>query len=166
MVILEKRGAGKANERGVGQGQPHVAGELAGLGAVSLVGDNDDVIPGAVGMPGVNVLIELMDQAEDEAMVSFEQFLQFLARPGAGRLLVGKAAAHKGAEDLVIEVLAVGRDDEGEIAVDMAAYLLREHDHGVGLAAALRVPEHAEPAKVRVSALNDGQFAKGLFVDG
>ena len=78
-----------------------------------------------------------------------------LAGTGARSFLVGDAAANEGAENLVVEVLAVGGDDEGEVAADVAPDLLGEHDHGVGLPAALGVPENAEAAEVGVGAFDD-----------
>ena len=58
---------------------------LPGLRAVRLVRDHDDVVALAVGLVRVHVLVELVDQAEDEAMVLLQQLLQILAgcRPAA-----------------------------------------------------------------------------------
>ena len=50
LVVLEQRRAGEADEGGVRQRKPHVARELAGLRAVRLVGDHDDVVALAVGL--------------------------------------------------------------------------------------------------------------------
>ena len=57
--------------------------------------------------------------------------------------------------DLVVQILAVGHQQEGEVARHLAAHLLGEERHRVGLAAALRVPEHAQPAEVGVRPLDD-----------
>ena len=132
---------------------------------MGLVGNDDDVVAGAVGLVRVHVLVELVDQAEDEAVILLQQFLQLLAGAGARGFLVRDAAADKRAENLVVEVLAVGGDDEGEVAGDVAPDLLGEHDHGIGLAAALGVPEDAEAAEVRVGALDDGELGGWLRVE-
>ena len=52
LVVLEQRRAGEADERGVRQRQAHVAREPAGLRAVRLVRDHDDVVALAVGLFG------------------------------------------------------------------------------------------------------------------
>ena len=44
-------------------------------------------------------------------MVLLEYLPQSRARAGARRLLIGDAAANKGAPDLVVQILAVGHDD-------------------------------------------------------
>jgi hypothetical protein len=54
---------------------------------------------------------------------------------------VSRTTAHEGLIDLLIEILAVGHDDEREIPRHDAPYLLGEKDHGIRLAAALSVPE-------------------------
>jgi len=69
IIVLEERRAGKADEGGIWERQAHVAGQLASLGAVRFVGDNDDVIPYAVRLFRVDVLVEFVDQAEDVAVV-------------------------------------------------------------------------------------------------
>ena len=154
-VVLEERRPGEPDERGIGQRETHVPRELAGLGPVRLVRDHDDVVALAVGL--CDRLVELVDEAEDEAVVPAEDLLQLLARAGPRRLLVRHAAADERAPDLVVQVLPVGHHQEGEVAGHDPAHLLGEERHRVGLAAALRVPEHAEPAQIRVSPLHQGQ---------
>ena len=39
VVMLEERGASEADKGGIGQGEPHVAGQLAGPGAMRLIGE-------------------------------------------------------------------------------------------------------------------------------
>ena len=73
LVLLEQRRAGEADEGRVGQGEAHVAGELARLRAVRLVRDHDDVVALAVGLLRVHILVELVDQAEDVAVVLLQQ---------------------------------------------------------------------------------------------
>ena len=50
--------------------------------------------------------------------------------------------------DLVVEVFAIGDDEEGPVAGNFAKDLLTEKDHGVAFATALGVPEDAEFALV------------------
>ena len=156
LVVLEERRAGEADERGVRQREAHVARELARLRPVRLVRDDDDVVALAVGLG--HRLVELVDQAEDEAVIAAQDLLQLLARAGARRLLVGHAAADEGAPDLVVQILAVGHHQEGEVAGHDPAHLLGEERHRVGLAAALRVPEHAQPAEVGMRPLHQRQL--------
>ena len=49
VVVLEERRAGEANERGVGERQPHVAGKLSRLRAMRFVRHHDNVVALAVG---------------------------------------------------------------------------------------------------------------------
>ncbi len=70
MIVLEQRGAGEAQESRVWQRQPHVAGELTRLRAVCLVGDDDDVVPLAIGFR--HLLVELVNQGEDVGVILAE----------------------------------------------------------------------------------------------
>ncbi len=92
----------------------------------------------------------------NEAMVLLEYLSQGRARAGAWRLLIGDATADKSAPDLVVQILAVGHDDECEIPRHHASDFLRKERHRVGLAAPLSVPEHTESAEVRMGSLHQG----------
>ena len=73
--------------------------------------------------------------------------------PTAGECLV----------DLLVELIAIGHDHEGPVARDLAQHLLREEDHRVALAAALCMPENAEPTLVLaycVHRLNSAVYAE------
>ena len=120
-----------------------------------LVRDHDDVVALAVGLRRIDVLIELVDQAEDVAVVLLQQLFQVVARCGPRRLVVGDAAAHESPVNLAVEIVSVGHQQEREIAFQPPPHLLGEEGHGVRLAAALGVPEHAEPAEVGMRALDD-----------
>jgi hypothetical protein len=50
--------------------------EPPGLGPVRLVRNHDDVVALAVGFVRVHILIELMDQAEDIAVVLLQQLFE------------------------------------------------------------------------------------------
>ena len=115
---LDRR-AGEADERGVRQGVAHVPGEAVDevvLAAVRLVGDDDDVA--AVGERRVPVALllgeELLDRGEDHAARSDRQELAQV-RAGLGlhrRLAQQILAARERAEELVVQVVAIGEDDE------------------------------------------------------
>ena len=61
-----------------------------------------------------------------------------------GRLAQQVATAREGAEELVVEVVAVGDDDDGRVGHQrLLHHARREAGHGDALAAALRVPDHA-----------------------
>ena len=152
--MFEQRRAGEADERGVGQSQPHIARESARLRAVGLVGHHNDVVPVAIGFGGPDILVELVDQAENITVVLLEQLLQVFARAGTGRAVVRHAAAHEGLVNLAVQVFAVGHQHKGEVAFNRAAHLFGKESHGVRLAAALCMPDHAKAAEVRVCTLN------------
>ena len=96
-----------------------------------------------------------MDEAEDISVVFLQPLLQIVARRGPGCLVVSDAAADEGLVYLAIEVVSVGHQQEGEVAFQLPPHLLGKERHGIGLAATLGVPEHAEPAQVRMRPLDD-----------
>ena len=105
--MFEERRAGEADERGVGQGEAHVAREPARLRAVRLVRDDDDIVALTVGLG--HRLVELVDQAENEAVIAAQDLLQLLTPSRArGVLSSDTATADECAPDLVVQILAVG----------------------------------------------------------
>ena len=144
-----------------GKREAHVARKPPRLRAVRLVGNHDDVVALAVGVLRIDVLVELVDQAEDVGVVFLQEPFEVVSRRGARRVLAGDAAAGEGLVNLVVEVVAIGHQQEGEIARHLPAHLLGEERHGIGLAAALRVPEHAEPAEIGMRPLDDVHRAFG-----
>ena len=162
MVVLEQRRAGEANERPVGQGQPKVARKPARLRPVRLVRDYNDVIAGAVRLPRADLLVELLDQAEDVTVVFAEEALQVFSVLGArSRLRVRGPATGERFVDLVIQILPVGHQQEGELARNRAPDFLGEEDHRVRFAAALRVPEHAQLAQFGMHGFDPLQLGFG-----
>lgn len=117
-----------------------------------LVRDDDDVVTLAVRLG--HRLVELVDQAKDDAVIPTQDLLQLLPRAGAWGLFIRYTAADERTPDLVIEVLAIGHPEEGEVAGHDAAHLLGEEGHRIGFAAALRVPEHAQPSQIGVRPLH------------
>ena len=91
--------------------------------------------------------VEFVDQGEDEAGVAAQLRLEVGAACGyvLGGLgaLAQQAAVFKGVADLLIELVPVSEHHDGGGARKLAADLLGEKDHGIALAAALGVPEHA-----------------------
>ena len=89
-----------------------------------------------------------MDQGEDVGVILREQPLQMVPVAGpAGFLRIDCADADVGVVDLLLQLLAVGDDQEGEVAGQLATDFFREEHHRVGFAAALGVPEHAQLAR-------------------
>ena len=82
-------------------------------------------------------------------MVFPEELAQVLAAAGTdARLrLSHRARVGEVLVDLLVEFLAVGDDQEGPVARQLAQHLLGEEDHGIAFAAALGVPENAQPAR-------------------
>ena len=120
-----------------------------------LVRDHNDVVAFAVGVLRIHILVELVDQAENVGVVFFQQVFQILSRCSPRCVLAGDAAAGERLVDLIVEVVAVGHQEESEIPWHLAANLLGEERHGIGLAAPLRVPEDAEPAEIGMRPLDD-----------
>ena len=83
-------------------------------------------------------------------MIVVQQLLQVIAalRPHGLFRLDGRAGGGEVLIDLPVEVVAIGDDDERPVAGHFAQNLLREEDHDVTLAAALRMPEHTEAALI------------------
>ena len=146
LLALDQRRAGKADEAGMGQGIAHIQRKDVVLAAVRLVGDDDHV--GAVrqqrvGLP--RIVPELLDQREDVALVAAQQLFQVFATGGAHVLAGRRAGRLESLGDLIVQLLAVGDDDEGGTAQHLAQHLLGEEHHRQALARALRMPEHAQP---------------------
>ena len=138
--------AGESDIIGVGQGRAHVLRQVLVLGPVGLVHQHDDVVPGAEhGVFLSRVIPELMDQGEDEGLVGLQKLPQLPAVLGLA-LLVGPdhAGLHEILVNLVVQILPVRDDEEGEVAGDLLLHLAREKHHGEGFAGALGVPEHAQ----------------------
>ena len=149
LLTSDERRAGEPQERRIRQRQAHVGGQRVVLGAVGLVGDDDDVValrqhrhpPALLGRD------ELVDQREHISVVLAQQLAQ-MGRCLGVNLLSGGDPPGVGevAIELFVEFLAVGDQHEGPAAGLLAQYLLGEPQHRQRLARPLRVPEHAEPA--------------------
>ena len=112
------------------------------LAAVGFVGDDDDVFAGGEGFGG---FFELLHGGEDDAVrlssrkEVFEVAAAFCLYRGLSEevFAVGELA-----EELVVEVVSVGDDDDGG-ALEGGLEEFCVEDHGEGFSAALCVPEDA-----------------------
>lgn len=108
-----------------------------------LVRDDDDVL--ALGIRFGHPLAVFLDQAEHIAPILVPQHpAQGLAVLRLIGLAVGAAGVRVGGSNLVVELSAVGDHHEGIGRRDLAVDLLGQEYHRVGLARALRVPEHPQ----------------------
>ena len=153
-VLELNRRAGEADERGVGQRVPHVAGiavDEVVLAAVRLVGDHDDVpAPRQLGHAVALFLgKELLDRREhDAARLDVQLGAQVGAAPSLRRRLPQQVpAAGERAEELVVEVVAIRQhDDRRVLHRRLADDPPGVERHGQALARALGVPDDADPA--------------------
>ena len=98
-----------------------------------------------------HALAELVNQAENIAAVFvLEQALQAFGTRGFVALVSGDTTADEGFVNLVVQFLAVGQQHKGIGRGDLAMHLLAEEHHGVALAAALGMPEHAQLARQHI----------------
>ena len=79
------------------------------LGTVCLVRNNDNIVALTVWLLRVDILVELVDQAEEVTVVFF-QLSSPRSSPEAARGVwsIGDATADKGLVDLAVEVISVG----------------------------------------------------------
>ena len=162
VIVFEERRTGKANEGRIGQGEPHVASKSSPLRPVCLVRNRDDVIAHAVGFS--YVLVEFVNQAEHEAVILLEDLFQNFAGTGSRCFVIDHAATDKGPPDLIVQVFAVGHDDEREVPRHDAPHFLREEGHRVRLAASLCMPEDTQPAEVGMGAFDQRQLDRSCHL--
>jgi hypothetical protein len=114
-------------------------------------------------VPSAIPRVKFLNQREDAAMIVVQQLLEMFAalRPHGLFRLDGRAGGGEVLIDLPVEVVAIGDDDKRPVAGHLAHNLLREEDHAVTLAAALRVSEHAEAALI----LSDVAHGRDGIVD-
>ncbi len=150
----------------MGQRIAHVPGEAVDevvLAPVRLVGDHDDVA--AVRQYRVAVALvlgeELLDRGEHHPAARHAQLLAEIgpALRLHGRLAQQVAAAGKGAEELVVEVVPVGEHHDCRVrhprVQDQPSRVER---HGEALARALRVPDHPDPPVSGIAARSLPRF--------
>ncbi len=146
LIVFHQGCAGEPDVAGVRDGAAHVQGEGSVLGPVCLIGDDDDVVSRAVGLLGLDLPVELLDEGEDVCLMLCKQAAEVLAAccPAGVAVVVHYAAAGKRLVDLCVEVVAVGQHEECVVSAEFAVDLAREEDHRVALARSLGVPEDAE----------------------
>ncbi len=174
-VGLFDGGAGEADKGGVGQGIAHVAGEAVDevvLAAVGFVSHHNDVpAAGEEWVFGASFLgEEFVDGGEDHAAAGDgEELFEVLPALGLDGLLAEQlVAAGKRAEELVVQVVAVGEHDNSWVFHRRVEdQLAGVEDHGERFAGALGMPDHADTAVAGGSArLMAGEVPAGAVAEG
>ena len=159
--VMELDGrSGKADERRIGECVAHVAGvpvDEVVLAAMGLIGDDHDVTPLGEGRVRVAFLFgeEFLNGREDD---SGDVHRELVAEVGPalslrGRLAEEVLAAREGAEELVVEVVAVGQHHDGRVfhrrlSNDCAGV----EGHRQALARPLCVPDHSNASVAQLAA--------------
>ena len=166
-------GAGEAYISGIGQGIAHVLGKTVGdaladhllgngilfiqqlcfksiLGAVCLVGNHHDVPPFGEGVVGCCSILgkEFLDGGEDDAATGhLQQLFQLIPAFGLhGFLPQQLSGGGEGAEQLVVEVVAVGEHHDGGILhLGRNDQFAGKEDHAQAFSRSLRMPHHTAP---------------------
>ena len=153
VVARQKRRSGKADARRRRQQLHHVIGKDTVLAAVRLVRHDDNIVVG-IDRRGVG-LIEFLDQRKDEAGIPFQFLHEIVPARGDKLRCFGfseQPAVFKRVADLLVQLVAIRQDHERRRTGKFSPNLLREEHHGITLAAALRMPEHAELPVVQLAA--------------
>ncbi len=145
-IVFEEGRTRKTHKRGIGQGIAQVHGQVAALGAVGLIGNDDDVV--ALGNEFLK--IEFVDEGKQVAVLDAQQFFQMFAAVGFERVFApGLDLRHRPypterAINLGVQLIAVGHNQKrvapGKLAVDF----LTKKDHRIRLATALGMPKHPQ----------------------
>jgi len=162
LVVQLDRRPGEADEGSPGERIAEVLREPVGLltglpvelrleavlASVRLVGDDDDVAAVREQLCFLGVHRgELLDRREVDASRSrAQQVAQVCAALGLDRALAQQALGHReGAEELVVEIVAVGEhDDRRVLHARVEDQLPRVEDHRQALAGALGVPDDTD----------------------
>ena len=124
------------------------------LAAVGLVGDYYDVAATREHRVPVALLLweEFLNRSEHHAATSYaKMFPQVRPTLGLDRLLSQQvAAAGERAKELVVEVVAVGKDNDRRVChLWVEDHPARVEDHGEALARSLRVPDYSSASVSR-----------------
>ena len=150
LVLLEQRRAGEADEHRAGQHRLHRLVQLAALGAVALVHEDEQLAHGRAGLllqlldEGVEIIhalpAELVDQRAEQARLGLAELRHQVA--AAAGAIDGLAAVGEDALDLFVEFIAVGEDEHAGLGHVFQDPLGQQH-HDDAFAAALGVPDDA-----------------------
>ncbi len=142
-----ERCAGKADERGIRQGVPHVERQHIVLTAMRFIRHHDHIRTVRKHWVLFAALdVKLLDEGKDITMVFSQELLQVFAARRADLVFRFRHGARAGKVlvDLVVQVGPVGDDHERPVANLLAQDLLREQDHRIRLTAALCMPEDTQ----------------------
>ena len=168
LLAFGERRAGEADVAGVREDLAHLAVDQAVLAAMALV-HQDKNVGVIVGDLFIGHGLELVDDGGDD--VGFVRLDQFDQVPSRFGLHDGLAAVLEGAVDLIVEVDAVGDQQDARVGdVGMQRQGFGQHDHAERLARAGGVPDDAAGAlalRIQVGDAFDGGFdGEVLLVTG
>ena len=144
--------AGKAKEKGMGQGSAHPQTQIAFLSAVCFIGKDDDVLT-RVEQPFH--LAKFVNGGDDDfAGILQEQLRQPFTRFRLHQ--IGNIGGVKGGADLGVQVNAIyGDDDGGVFEIPLHPQLLGGKDHEQRFARALKMPDQPLFGVARQHALHN-----------
>ena len=154
LFTFHQRRAGEADIAGVVEHTAHPGCHEAVVGAMAFVHEHKDVAGGVFDLLPLDG-IELVDDTGDDVRPgAVHQFHQMASARRAGG---GQPGMGEGSGNLRVQLLAIRDDDHAGVAVpQLHQDILRQHDHGQALAAALRMPNDAALAVVVLVAFGDG----------
>ena len=122
---------------------------------MGLVNQDEDVIALAEDRIFLSLVVaEFMNHREDELLVALKVFTKLLRIFRLAFFIPNYFSALKVFINLLVKIRAVGHDEEGKIACELAATFPRKENHGIRFARTLRVPEHTKLSFQFLSALN------------
>ena len=113
---------------------------------MSFVNEHDNIVTrGKNGVLLALIVTELVYKREDKGLVGLQELPELLAVLRLALLVrTNNAGTNKILVYLCIKVFTVRDNQEGEVAMHLSLDLTGEHNHGVGLAGALGVPEDTQ----------------------
>ena len=145
--LCTKQGsAGERNIVCIRQCRSHVLSQIFILSSVSLVNEHDNVVTsGKNGVLLALIITELVYKCEDKGLICLQELAELLAVFGLALLVrADNTGTNKVLMDLCIKVITVSDNQEGEVSMHLSLDLAGEHNHRVGFARALGVPEDTE----------------------
>ena len=117
-------------------------------------------------------LVEFLNQCKNVAGVAFQLAHQIRTAGSHELLTLGfsqQTAGFKGAAYLLVQFVAICQYHDGWRALKLPTDLLRQEEHGIALAGALRMPKHTQLAITQLTigvCLHSGIHAQVLMVPG